>query len=386
MTIEQIYNTLNSVTGQMVGFTAISVTDISTFYSLGNAVLASNTDTDNFLNVLVDRIGKTVLRTLDLNLDFPGLLRNEYEFGAVLQKIDIQPFAAFEATWANVGQPGFTPDPFAVNKPSVSQSLFKDSAAWSIEVSIPDTLFKTAFTSPQAMDNFISGIFDMMEKSMTMQINYVTRSAVNGMMAEKMDLSSNSVIDLLTEYNSGHTPTITAAEALESADFLRWATRFINNYITYLSQPSYLFNEGTKIRATQRDNMHIVFNQSFTSAFDVYLQSDVWHNELTSLPYYNTIPWWQGSGNTAPSDADCMSIKVQTKNGDTVEADYVLGFLADREAIGVGLYDQYSAADRNNKERYTSYTRGCQIQNYVDLSENIVVFTLGAPTITPVGP
>ena len=285
-----------------------------------------------------------------------------------------------------MGQPGFTPDPFAVNKPSISQTLFKDSSAWTIEVAIPDTLFKTAFTSAQAMDNFITGIFDMIEKSMTMQINYVTRSAVNGMIAEKMDLSSNSVIDLLTEYNSGHTPTLTAAEALESPDFLRWATRVINNYITYLSQPSYLFNEGTKIRATQRDNMHVVFNTSWVSSFNVFLQSDVWHNQLTELPYYNEIPWWQGSGNTAPSDADCMSIKVQTQNGDTVEADYVLGFLADREAIGVGLFDRYTAVDRNNKERYSAYTSGCQIQNFVDLSENIVVFTLGAPTITPVGP
>lgn len=385
MTVEQIYNTLNSVTGQMVGFNAVAVTDVSTFYSLGNAVLSSSTDMDNFLNVLVDRIGKTVVRTLDVVLEFPGLLRNEFEFAAVLQKLDVQPFAAFEAKWAEVGDVGFTPDQFSISKPSVSQTLYKDACTWEIDCTIPDTLLKTAFTSAQAMDGFISGIFDMIEKSMTMQLNYVTRSAINGMIAEKIDLSSNSVVDLLTLYNADHTP-ITAAEALESPDFMRWATRVINNYVEYLGNPSYLFNEGTKIRATQRDNMHIIFNQSWTSSFDVYLQSDVWHNELTKLPYYNTTPWWQGSGNTAPTDADCMSIKVVTKNGDTVEADYVIGFLADREAIGIGLFDRFTAADRNNRQRYTNYTNGATIQNYIDLSENIVIFTLGAATVTPPSP
>lgn len=385
MTVTQIYNTLNSIIGQMTGFTAVTVTDTSSFYSLGNAVLSSNSDMDNFLNVLVDRIGKTVIRTLDVVIDFPGLLRNEFEFGAVLQKIDCQPFAAQEQKAWEIGQVGFTPDQFKIDKPTVTQTLFKDAVAWEIDVTIPDTMLKTAFTSEGAMDAFITAVFGMVESSMTMQLNYVSRGAVNGMIAEKMDLGDN-VVNLLTLYNSGHTPTLTAAEALESADFYKFASRIIRNYIKYMAEPSYLYNSGTKIRATQRDNMHVLFNTSFVSGFDTYLSADTFHNEIVALPYFNEVKYWQGTGNAAPNDLDCTTIKVNTKNGDSVEAEYVIGVLADREAIGVGLFDRFTAADRNNRQRYTNYTNGATIQHFVDLSENVVIFVLDDPTVTPVGP
>jgi len=221
---------------------------------------------------------------------------------------------------------------------------------------------------------------------MTMHLNFLTRSVVNGAIAEKLDRSH--YVDLLTTYNTGHNTTLTAAAALESPDFLKWAGRVIRNYIKYLEEPSVLYNEGDLsgadlVRATARDNMHVLLNTSLVSSYSTYLESDTFNKELIALPYFSEVKYWSGTGDTAPNDADCTKIEVVLKNGDTVEADYVVGVLADRQAIATGLYDRFSAADRNNRNRYTNYTEGATLQSIVNLSENMVVFTLGAPTITP---
>ena len=382
MTINQVYSILNSTSAQLWGASAIQVTDVTGFYSLAQSVAG---DVDKYLSVLVDRIGKTVVRTLDVSLDFPGIMRHEFEFGAMLQKIDIQPTQAQEQKAWEVGQVGFTPTNFKIDKPDVRVKYFKDAAAFEFDLTIPDTLFKSAFESEAQMSAFIAGIFKTLETSMTMNINYLTRGAVNGMIGEKLD--AGHYVDLLTLYNGSHTPTITAAQAFESKEFLRWAGRVIRNYIKYLEEPSVLYNEGdlngnTLVRATSRDNMHVLLNTSLVSSYATYLESDTFNKEMIALPYYTEVKYWQGTGNSAPDDAECTKVEVEVKNGDTVEAQYVVGVLADREAIATGLFDRFSAADRNNRNRYTNYTEGATLQHIVDLSENVIIFTLGVPTIT----
>ena len=58
--VSQIYTIVNSVAKQTLGESAIEVVDSSTMIALGDKVLSSDVDTDNFTNNLVDRIGKPV--------------------------------------------------------------------------------------------------------------------------------------------------------------------------------------------------------------------------------------------------------------------------------------------------------------------------------------
>lgn len=383
MTINQVYAILNSVSAQLWGANAIAVTDTSGFYSLGQAVQG---DKDNYLNALVDRIGKTVIRTLDVSTDFPGIMRHEFEFGAMLQKIDIQPTQAQEQKAWEVGQAGFTPNQFKIDKPDVRVSYFKDAAAFEFDLTIPDTLFRTAFESESQMSSFIAGIFKTLETSMTLNINYLTRTALNAMIGEK--LNRGHYVNLLDMYNKSHSgSTLTAAAALETPAFLKWAGRVIRNYIKYLEEPSVLYNEGDlagqpMLRATARDNMHVLLNTTLVSSYSTYLESDTFNKELVALPYFTEVKYWQGTGTSAPNDGDCTNINVELQSNDKVDATYVIGVLADRQAIATGLFDRFSAADRNNRNRYTNYTEGATLQHIIDLSENVVVFTLADPTIS----
>lgn len=380
MTFEQVYQVINDVAAQHFGQNAIAVTDTSTLYSLGSAVFAGGSDA--FLSTLIDRVARVSVRTLRYTSSFPGLLRNEYEYGNGIEKINVQPFQAKKSEAVNVGDASWQNTTWDIDKPQISVYFFKDSATWEIDCTMPDTLYRSAFNSAAEMQRFISAIYDMITTSMTMQLDQVARAAVVGMMAEKVD-AGYTVVDLLTAYNSGHSPTLTAAEAMESPAFLKFAGKIMRDYISYLQEPSTLYNSAGLVRATARDNMHVFINTQLISAYNTYLEADTFHNEIVALPYYNEIKFWQGTGTSTPNLDDCTDIKVNTKNGDAVEMPYVVACFADREAIGVGMFDRWSAADRLNRQRLTNITSGAVIQHFVDLSENIVIFTLGQPTITP---
>ena len=185
-------------------------------------------------------------------------------------------------------------------------------------------------------------------------------------------------------YNTAHSTSLTAPQALETAAFLKYAGRIIGNYLAYLEVPSVLYNEGNLVRATTRDNLHCWLATAFTSAYRVYLESDTFNKELVSLPGFYEYKYIQGTGNSyAINDEKNTSVLVNTADGSTVGAAYIIGVLADRQAIATGLTDRFTAADRNNRQRYTNYTNGATLQHIIDLSENMVVFTLGGATVIP---
>ena len=388
MKVTQVYSVVNSLQSQLFGDSAVAVTDTRGLRALGDQILGSS-GMDKFVNALVDRIGKTIVRTLDTKVEFPDLMRNEFEFGAILAKYSFNIPNADENTAWNIADPSFTPDQFDVTIPDVKAIYFTGTATWRVRATIPDDpMLNSAFDSAQNMAAFISGITDAMEKSMILKINAVSRAAIASMIAEKADLGSAAVINVLTVYNSTHTPTLTASQALESPDFLRWLAYFTKMTIGYLDTESTLYNEqfpdGTKVpRRTSRENMHVWIHDIITAANSVFLQSDTYHRELVEMPMFKSIKLWQGSGTTViPDPADTMTIHVTAESGDDVECTYVIGCLADREALGVGKYHVKVATDRNNINGYTNYATMANIMHYVDLTENVIVFTLADPTVT----
>lgn len=371
MTVNQIYQLLNDTAQQTFGSQAVATLDLEDMVSLRNTVFSAGADA--FLNVLIDRIGKTVLRTLDFTATFPKLLRNEFEFGAVLQKLNIAPMMTQSQEAWNVGSGGFTPNLYKIDKPTVAQSFFQNQQTYELDITIPDTLFKSAFTSAEAMSAFITGIFDTMTTSLNMHIENQTRIAILGLLGEKIN-ASNGVVDLLSLYNQvAATPINAADEAMVSVDFLNFAGKIMRNYIKYMAKPSVLYNTAGMVRATARDNMHVMMLTEFVSAYATYVRSELFNPQ--ELPYFTEVEYWQGTGATAPNFADCSSIDVEIpSDGTKVTQAGIVGVFADRETIGVGLYDHFTAVDRNNRNRYSNYTEGITSQYYIDDSENAVIF------------
>lgn len=396
MKVNQIYTLLNSINKQMWGENAQGVHDLSGIVSMGTTVLSSTDNTDKFLNTLVDRIGKTVIRTLDLELDFPTLFMDEFEFGAILQKINVNPFDSISNNAWKVGENDFSPSLLDVHKPSVSVKYFQGVDTWKFQVTIPDDMLSTAFTNETTMGSFITAITSAMTDSMTISINNMSRSAINNFVAEKI-LAGNSVINLVDAYNTAYGLTgdnaITASDAMVSKEFYRFASTVIREYIKYISEPSKLYNIDGTLRATARDNAHVLMLTKFRNGFDAYLLSDSFR-DVFDMPLFTEVAYWQGNKgsngiNTFETNSNITVIPSSQEdvenpnNRYTVNQSGIVCVIADRQAIAVGLNKRRAGSFYNSIDAYTNMSSSATIQYINDLGENGIIFIVADSVATP---
>lgn len=386
MNVNQIYSVLNSINAEMYGDSAFEVVDLSGFVSLGNAVLANVQGRDKFLNTLYDRIAKTVIRNLDLDIEYPSLMRDAIEYGAIIQKLSVEPRDAKTRNDWNVGTmdaDDVAAAMFSIDKPAIRQKFFSGINAWEVDTTIPDSILKTAFTTPENMGAFLTAIMTATEDSIIMSINNTNRFAVNNFIGEKIN-SGQNVIHLITEYGDESLDTID--KAIVDKGFLRFASKKIADVIRYMNMPSKLYNEEGAVRRTARDNMHVFLLGDYASATKTYLESDTFHNELVSLPYYNEVSCWQAMGSTADSETSraytapnlsyTSGLAIKTTSGASVSKAGIIGVIADREAIATTIYERETTADRLNRLSITQRTDKVNIGYLNDLSENGCVFVL----------
>lgn len=387
MNVKQIYSVLNQINKEMYGDSAFEVINLSDFVSLGDSVLANVQSRDKFINTLYDRIAKTVIRNLDLELEYPSIMRDTIDYGAIIQKLSVNPRDAKTRVDWNTGSMSASDVAsamFSIDKPSVRQKFFSGINAWEIDTTIPDNLFKTAFTSPENMGAFMSAIMQATEDSVIMSINNTNRFAVNNFIGEKLH-SGQNVIHLITEYGDSSLDTID--KAIVDKGFLRFASKKIADVIRYMNVPTALYNEEGAIRRTARDNMHVILNGDFASATKTYLESDTFHNELVSLPFYTETACWQALGSTADSETSRsytapnlsytsgLSINIAS-DGTEISKNGIIGVIADREAIATTVFERETTADRLNRMSLTQRTDKVNIGYLNDLSENGCVFVM----------
>lgn len=373
--INQIYSIVNSVASQSMGSAAISAVDASSFIALGNSVLSSQTNTDAYLNTLVDRIGKTIFSIRAYQAADRDIVREPFEYGCILQKIYVDmPEARVNNSW-NIGAQNYTPEFAPVIKPTVKQKLFNAISTWEVAVTIPDEILKTAFTSETAMAVFIDAIFtameNMMQLAMENNIN-ITRAAF---IARKLNANNTcGAINLLANYNELTSGSLTVATCLRDLGFLKYASQQIKLWTDRMVKMSTLFNDeaGYK-RHTPKDLQVLDVLADFATSSDIYLQANTYHDELVKMPYYNVVPYWQGSGEGyAFANTSAVNIKIDANT--TVNKSGVLAVLFDHDAMGVTIKDRRATTERNNHDEYTNYYNKANIGYFNDMSENGIVF------------
>ena len=393
MKVTQVYALMNKYRSQITGAEGIDVIDYSSFASFGDAVLSSQENKDNFLNAISGEIAKTIVRTLDLEINYPNLMIDSFKYGTFLRKLTVKPILASSAESWNIGDDEFVPTNFVISKPEVTEKLFTGVTPFEFDLTIPDRLFNGSFKNPEDMGAFLTAVIDALSKSTILYVNYANRMALNLAIAKKINDDKN-VIHLLTEYNA----TVPAGSAISdanlailNADFLRFAGKRVTDMIRYMREPNKIFNIENEIRATSRDNMHVFMLGEFMSATDRFLNADVFHNELVSMPAYQEVIAFQGllslrDSNDDPvldtlpnfETASTINAKIgEESNTDiTVNQSYIIGALFDRQAVFTTIFDNRTHTDRNNRNEYTNYTNIVDIGHGIDESEQGCVFVI----------
>ena len=376
--VEQIYTLVNETAKESMGEKAITVKDVSSLIALGDSVLSSASDTENFLNTLVDRIARTVFSVRRYETDTEGMVRHPFEFGCIVQKIYVDmPEAKQNNSW-EIGKEGYTPVFAPVIKPTAKQKLFKGITTWEVDVTIPDYMLRTAFLNETSMATFIDAIFTAMDNMITLALENNANLTRASFIARKLKGGKPcGAINLLHEYNALTSASLTVEGAMMNAEFLAWASRAINLWVKRMSKMSVLFNEEGYKRHTPKDKIVVNLLQDFTSACDTFLGANTFHDELVKLPMYDSVAYWQGAGESFDfNDTSAINIKIDENN--TITKKGIIGIVYDYEAMGVTLNERRSTSERNNHDEYTNYYNKANIGYFNDMSENGIVFYLEA--------
>lgn len=375
--VKQIYNIVNDAVADALGQnTSLTNLDSSDIVSLGKAISQFNAY-EGFFNSLTNRIVRTIYFIRTYEGSSRNILRDEHEYGAFVQKVYYEmPTAVENPTWniPNSNDQYVQASPYDVQTTvAVSALIFGGKGTWSIEIVRPVEQIKTAFLSPSEMGAFIDGIYLAVENAFKLEEERLIALAVNTAMADALD--GGNARNLLAEYNTAHpNATLTVAEAMESADFLKYASKEINRTIKNMGKMSTVFNKSGYTTFTPKDRLVVEMLAEFASASDMYLQADTFHNELVKLPNYEEIPFWQSSG-TNFAFADCSAINVTNAAfDDPVSQTGIICFLHDIENVAAYFGSRRTWEMFNPRSEVMIHGEKAEKGFAVDSHANAVVF------------
>lgn len=392
MTVKQIYELMNTVTGEVLGKTDLVVEDLSNVVDVGTEVFNASA-VGNYVKTLVNHIGKVIFVNRPYSGKIPSVLMDSWEFGSVLEKIaGDTPEATENESWDLVDGQEYKQDIFY--KPTVSAKFFNSKVTFEVPMSFTEKQVKESFSNAAQLNGFISMIYNAVDRSMTIKIDSLVMRTINSMIAQTLNAdktaftggygtaSTARCVNLLKLYNDKFFPAtgstanpdaLTAAKAIYDPDFIRFASYTMGVYVDRLASISTLFNVGGKDRFTDANNLHVIMLSDFAKGADVYLQSDVRHNEMTRLPNYETVPYWQGSGQNYEFDST-SAINVKIDASTTVDIDGIVGVMFDRDALGVSNLDRRVTTAYNAKAEFFNNYYKFDAGYFNDTNENFVVF------------
>lgn len=381
MEMKQIYDLVNLATRETIGDSAVVNEDLSNLVDVGTAIMNANS-LDKYVKSLVDHIGKVIFVNRPYRGSVPSVLMDGWEYGAILEKVSSSmPVATENESWEL--ENGASYDPNIFTKPNVSAKFFNKRTTFEIPLSIVERQVKSAFSNAEQQNGFLSMLFTGVENSATVKTDALIQRTINNFIGETFynmnsggtytGAGNTRAVNLLKLYNDRYSKSLSASDATSDPDFIRFAVYEMGLVKSRLRRMSKLFNLGAQDRFTPDDRLHFVLLDVFASGADVFLQSDVFHDEFTRLPKAETVPYWQGSG-TGYAFSDISAINVTTADGHTVTPSGILGVMFDRDALGVSNIERRVTTNYNAKAEFYNSWYKFDAGYFNDFNENFIVF------------
>lgn len=382
MEVKQIYQFLNGAREEVFGAQDTQIEDLQGIIQLGTTI-ENAVAYEKFANALVNRIGRTIFVTRKYDGGAPKVYRDEWEFGSIKQKVMGElPQATENETWELHDGQSYDPNVFYGS--SVSVKFFNGKVAYEIPLSITDVQLRQSFLSLEAMNSFLSMLYNNVQNALTIYMDLLISRTINNFIGETIydeygasafsSKSTVKAINLLYEYNQAHpNDTLTTSNCLESPEFLRWATYRMKRYVARFRKATKLYNIEKKVRFTPKDLLHFVVLSDFASLQETYLQSPTYHDEMIKLPLYEEVACWQSMGED-DSIEESAKVHVTTASGHEVDVSGVLAVMFDHEALGVTNYNRRVTSQYNAKAEFTNQWHKSDSEYFNDKSENFIVF------------
>ena len=319
----QIYALVNEIASQSMGKTDIAAVDTSSFVSLGNQILSSQTNVEAFMSSLVQRIGKTIISYRPYTNKLRDLSYEPFEWGAILQKIKVQMPEAVEDETLNLVD-GQSIDPYIVKKPVAQQKLFARTGSETFYITTQTKWLREAFLNPDAMGNFLAAVEGEVRNALELKDENLGRLSIATYIA---NMGNDQIVHMLTEYNTLSGQTVTAANAYINRDFLAWAFTRMKTVGEKMEYMSVNKNKDGFERHTPAAEQRFITSIDYINAMETVVKADAFHDDYFSEAVFLRMPYWQSE-----KTPNSVSITLEDETEKTVSN--IFGLIADRWAFG----------------------------------------------------
>lgn len=392
LTVTQIGAILNDIVEQATGQKQIAVTDTASFITVAQSGLL--TGTENLMNAVSQVLSKTIISNRPYTRKFKGLEADSIMYGNHVRKINY-----VDGTWEDNKylpiEDGTAVDQQKPTKNNVIQTNFYGST----DCEIPWTIFReqilTAFTGPEELAGFITGVLQNVTDRTEQKHESMSRAALANLIGGIITIANApQVVHLLTEYNaeSGQKLTATTVYAPDNfAPFMRWVYARIGTASDYLTERTTIYHQnliaGAIARHTPKDMQRLFIYSPALRKSEANALSTTYHDKYLDIDITESVSYWQsiqtpGSINVIPSylAADGTIKKRMNTGGEAAEAlnqQNVFALLMDREAAGMTIInDRMTSAPYNGAGEYQNFWRKFTDRYWNDFTENAIVFLL----------
>lgn len=272
---------------------------------------------------------------------------------------------------------------FGCYKPPVNSKIFKKNHGIMVPLTIAREQMFTALKSLAEYNSFLASQYVSVDN--TIQAKAEVYALMTVSMGAGVAKYNHNEINLLSEYQfiTGNTQ-VTASNALQSADFLKYALSRIAETKDNLKRMGANFNNHEHV--TFSSNANLILLNKFANATKFNVRANTYHEELLGVGDYDKVAAWQAAiseSNPSPYNFETASTIMLSKSASEeigfTEATTItglIGVLYDRFAMGITLDKKKSTSQYAASRDTTNIFAHCLESNVVNSSYSIVTFVI----------
>lgn len=388
MEVKQIATLINKAITDSLGGAEITLSEdltnvVDVGASLENLTKTTTNLYEKFTGALVNQIGKVIIVNRVYSGNAPSVLMDSWLYGSILEKIGSElPTVTKNDSWDLTD--GQSYDPHVYHTSKAYAKFFNKLTTFEIDKSILDRQIRQSFQSASQLNAFVSMLFNEVDKALTVATDELIYMTIANMIAVTVQSEKPQVaVNLLSLFNTANGTNVKAADAYHTPDFIRFAAYYMSLYPKKMSALTTMYNLGGKQKFTPTNMLKVITLNEFQRAAEVYLQSDVYHDQYTALLKGDVVPYWQAPGqNFDFTDASTVKITPITDAGTAgtpFNQSGIIAVMFDRDALGVANFDRRVTTAYNPKGEFTNYFYKQDARYFNDFNEQFVVFYVADP-------
>lgn len=389
-TVKEIATLVNQIAKQEYGIEDIVAEDLSNVVQISQK-LGDYERTALISRKCADRIIEMKIRTFNYDGDKLKLLKENHAYGAMVEEIRFKPIEAIDSgSWSVQDKQSYANEEHTYYDPQYEVYFYNGSDTFRVAYSVSDVLMNTAFASATESVNFFNGLTSRVMNAFEDYLNKLEKRVLVNMIGQVLhkaiptanysEVSTIQAVNVLKLYKdqTGRGANLTPETCIFDEGFNQFESYILALYKDKLTADwSTLYNCNGDTVVSNPEDIHLVLISDYAKASDVFLASNVYHNELVKLKNYTTINSWQGTGKT-DSLANRTDIHVNIKTGAETTAEivcpHVIAFMFDDKACGVRKTDIKSNSNRTESREFTTFRVRAWMEYFNNLNENAVVF------------